>query len=139
VSTRIENNLWHGGHLEPFAVDIRLQGQESTISVGSGTIRAIHCPGHSPGSVAYTTRIDGELILFGQAVHGPPHSEFLSDEKQYLESLTNLLDLQADVLLEGHFGIIEPKEEVRAFIEYWRSPVGVSHYAILYAPPDWTK
>ena len=134
---RVTGAAWYGGRLEPFAVDIRLHGQESTLSIGSGTVTAIHCPGHSPGSVVYTTEIDGQLILFGQDVHGPIHSEFLSDEKLYLDSLGKLLDLQADLLLEGHFGVIEPKEEVRAFIEYWRSPVGVSHYAILYAPDDW--
>jgi glyoxylase-like metal-dependent hydrolase (beta-lactamase superfamily II) len=134
---RATGAVWYGGRLEPFTVDIRLQGRESTIAIGSSSVTAIHCPGHSPGSVAYTTEIEGQLILFGQDIHGPLHSEFLSDEKLYLDSLGRLLDLQADLLLEGHFGIIETKEEVRAFIEYWRSPVGVSHYAILYAPDEW--
>jgi glyoxylase-like metal-dependent hydrolase (beta-lactamase superfamily II) len=112
----------HGAFLEPFAVDIRLQGQESTLAIGSGTVTAIHCPGHSPGSVVYTANIDGQLILFGQDVHGPIHSEFLSDEKQYLDSLARLLNLEADLLLEGHFGIIESKHEVRAFIENCITP-----------------
>jgi glyoxylase-like metal-dependent hydrolase (beta-lactamase superfamily II) len=134
---RVTGAVWYGARLEPFAIDIKLQGQESILEIGSGTVTAIHCPGHSPGSVVYTTDIDGQLILFGQDVHGPIHSELLSDEKQYLESLGRLLDLEADLLLEGHFGVIEPKEEVRAFIENWRSPLGVSHYAILYAPDDW--
>jgi glyoxylase-like metal-dependent hydrolase (beta-lactamase superfamily II) len=107
----------HGTNLEPFSVDIRLHGQESTLTVGNGTITAIHCPGHSPGSVVYTTQIDDQLILFGQDVHGPILSEFLSDEEQYLASLARLEDLQADLLLEGHFGIIEPKQEVRDFIQ----------------------
>jgi glyoxylase-like metal-dependent hydrolase (beta-lactamase superfamily II) len=135
--SRVTGAARYAASLEPFAVDIRLQGEESTLSIGSGNVTAIHCPGHSPGSVVYTTDIDGELILFGQDIHGPLHSELLSDEEQYLASLTKLLDLQADLLLEGHFGIIEGKEEVRAFIEYWRSPLGVSHYAILYAPDGW--
>lgn len=134
---RVIGAAWYGARLEPFSVDIKLRGQESTLSIGSGAVTAIHCPGHSPGSVVYTTRIDGQLILFGQDIHGPIHSDFLSDEKQYLESLGRLLDLHADVLLEGHFGVIEPREEAQAFIEYWRSPIGVSHYAILYAPDDW--
>ena len=131
---RVTGTAMYGASIEPFSVDIRLQGKESTLSIGTGTVRAIHCPGHSPGSVVYTTEIDGELILFGQDVHGPIHSELLSDEEQYLASLARLEDLDADILLEGHFGIIESKKEVREFIEYWRSPVGVSHYAILYAP-----
>jgi glyoxylase-like metal-dependent hydrolase (beta-lactamase superfamily II) len=134
---RVTGAARYGARLEPFEVDIKLQGQESNLSIGSGTVAAIHCPGHSPGSVVYTTVIDDQLILFGQDIHGPIHSEWLSDEKQYLDSLARILDLQADILLEGHFGIIETKKEVQAFIEEWKSPVGVSHYAILYAPDDW--
>ncbi len=111
-----------GAHLEPFVVDIKLQGQISTLTVGSGTVTAIHCPGHSPGSVVYTTDLDGQLVLFGQDISGPIHSEFLSDEEQYLASLARLLNLKADLLLEGHFGIIETKKEVREFIEYWQAP-----------------
>ncbi|HMK35766.1 MAG TPA: MBL fold metallo-hydrolase [Desulfomonilaceae bacterium] len=131
---RVTAAAWYGARLEPFAIDIKLQGQESTLAIGSGTVTAIHCPGHSPGSVVYTTEIDGQLILFGQDVHGPIHSDLLSDEKQYLDSLTRLLNLKTDLLLEGHFGIIEPKEEVRVFIESWISSRGGSPYAILYAP-----
>ncbi|MFZ5867836.1 MAG: MBL fold metallo-hydrolase [Thermodesulfobacteriota bacterium] len=136
-NSRVTGAGWYGARFEPFAVDIKLQGRESSISVGNGTVTAIHCPGHSPGSVVYTTEIDAQLVLFGQDIHGPLHSELLSDEKQYVASLTGLLDLHADLLLEGHFGVIEPEEEVRAFIKYWSSPVGVSHYAVLYAPDDW--
>jgi glyoxylase-like metal-dependent hydrolase (beta-lactamase superfamily II) len=119
---RVTGATRHGAFLEPFAVDIRLQGQESTLAIGSGSVTAIHCPGHSPGSVVYTANMDGQLVLFGQDVHGPIHSEFLSDEKQYLDSLTRLLNLEADLLLEGHFGIIESKQEVRAFIENCVTP-----------------
>ncbi len=134
---RVTGAAWYAACLEPFTVDIKLQGGETCISVGSGTMKAIHIPGHSPGSVVYTTVMDGELILFGQDVHGPIHSELLSNEKQYVDSLGRLLDLQADLLLEGHFGPIETKHEVRLFIEQWRSPLGVSHYAVLYAPDNW--
>jgi len=137
--SRVTGAARYGADLEPLSVDIRLKGRESTLAVGSGTMTAIHCPGHSPGSVVYTTRLDGQLVLFGQDIHGPLHSEYLSDEQQYVDSLGRLLDLQADLLLEGHFGVIEPKNEVQMFIEEWRSPVGVSHYAILYAPDDWRK
>ncbi|MGO8822723.1 MAG: MBL fold metallo-hydrolase, partial [Desulfomonilaceae bacterium] len=87
-----------------------------------GTVKAIHSPGHSPGSVVYTTQIDGELIIFGQDAHGPIHSDFLSNENHYVDSLTKLLYMDADVLLEGHFGIIETKKEVREFIENCITP-----------------
>lgn len=134
---RVTGAPWYGAHAEPFPIDIKWSGSEYSFTVGNAVIKAIHCPGHSPGSVAYTADMDGELILFGSDVHGPLHKDLLSDEKLYLKSLSRLLELQADVLAESHFGVIEPREEVEAFIEQWRSPIGVSHYAVLYAPDDW--
>ena len=136
---RVTAAVRYGAILEPLTIDFVLKGQESTLTIGNGAIRAIHCPGHTPGSVVYVTSIDGRIILFGQDIHGPLHSDFLSDEKQYVDSLTRLIDLQADILLEGHFGVIEPKQEVQGFIERWRSPMGVSHYAVLYVPDDWQE
>jgi glyoxylase-like metal-dependent hydrolase (beta-lactamase superfamily II) len=114
---RVTGAAMYSARFEPLSIDIKLQGQESTLAVGSGTMTAIHCPGHSPGSVVYTTEIDGQFILFGQDVHGPLRSELLSDEQQYLESLAKLENMQADILLEGHFGVIETKQEVREFIK----------------------
>jgi len=133
---RVTGAAWYGARLEPFAVDIRLQGEESTLAIGNGHVKAIHCPGHSPGSLAYTTEIDGQLVLFGQDIHGPIHSDLLSNEQQYLASLERLLNLKADLLLEGHFGVFETKQEVRQFIEYWRSSQGNSLYSFLYALPS---
>jgi glyoxylase-like metal-dependent hydrolase (beta-lactamase superfamily II) len=113
---RVTGAIRLGAQMEPVEVDIKLQSKESTISVGSGVVTAIHCPGHSPGSVVYTVDMDSQLVLFGQDVSGPIQSDFLSDEEQYLDSLAKLLDLQADLLLEGHFGVIETRQEVREFI-----------------------
>jgi len=107
---------WYGARLEPLIIDVKLQGEKSRLTMGSGSVTAIHCPGHSPGSVVYTAHIDGQLVLFGQDVHGPIHPDLLSDEKQYQESLAKLVDLDADLLLEGHFGIFRTKEDVREFI-----------------------
>jgi glyoxylase-like metal-dependent hydrolase (beta-lactamase superfamily II) len=107
---------WYGTLFTPFAVDIKLRGRESNLEVGGGTLTAIHWPGHSPGSVVYTTRIGSELVLFGQDVHGPIHPSLLSDERQYQASLASLLNLDADLLLEGHFGIFQTRGEVREFI-----------------------
>jgi len=111
---------WYGTRLNPLPVDIPLDGGQSTIEVGNGSLTAIHWPGHSPGSLVYTTRLEGQLILFGQDVHGPLHPSLLSDEQQYQASLAKLMDLQADLLLEGHFGIFRGKQQVRDFIQSYR-------------------
>ncbi len=107
---------WYGARLEPLRIDIKLQGEQSFLEIGSGSIRAVHWPGHSPGSVVYTTQINNELVLFGQDVHGPILPALLSDEQQYQASLAKLLDLDADLLLEGHYGVFQTKKEVRRFI-----------------------
>jgi glyoxylase-like metal-dependent hydrolase (beta-lactamase superfamily II) len=108
---------WYGARLQPLTIDVKLHGEQSTLTIGSGSVTAIHCPGHSPGSVVYTTRIEGQLVLFGQDVHGPIHPGLLSDEEQYQESLARLLDLDADILLEGHYGVFRTKKDVREFIQ----------------------
>jgi glyoxylase-like metal-dependent hydrolase (beta-lactamase superfamily II) len=107
---------WYGTRMKPLSVDIKLKGEKNIIEIGSGRMTAIHWPGHSPGSMVLTTRIDDRLVLFGQDVHGPIHPALLSDEAAYQASLKKLLDLDADLLLEGHFGVYRGKDSVRKFI-----------------------
>jgi len=87
------------------------------IHLGDRNIESIHAPGHSPGSVVYLTESERKKVLFAQDVHGPLHSSFLSNHKDYIKSLKRLLSLEADILCEGHFGIYEGKNEVAKFIE----------------------
>lgn len=108
---------WYGARFKPLTIDIKLHGEGSTLEIGCGRVTAIHWPGHSPGSVVYTTYLSDKLVLFGQDVHGPIHPALLSDEKQYQASLKKILALDADLLLEGHFGIFRTKGEVRDFIQ----------------------
>ena len=107
---------WYGSSLDPVAIDIKLQGDEGEIDLWGRKIKAIHTPGHSPGSVVYTTESEGLKILFGQDVHGPLDPSLLSDRKDYVKSLNLLLSLEADILCEGHFGVFRGKEEVAEFI-----------------------
>lgn len=86
------------------------------LTVGSRSITALHWPGHSPGSLVYYTTMDDKLVLFGQDVHGPIHPALRSDAALYQKSLKKMLDLDADLLLEGHFGVVDGKEAVRRFI-----------------------
>ncbi len=65
----------------------------------------------------YVTESDGLKNLFGQDVHGPLDASLLSDREDYRRSLRLLLSLEADVLCEGHYGVIRGKEEVADFIE----------------------
>ena len=107
---------WYGGTLTPFKIDRKISEDLEKIDMGGRTIKAIHTPGHSPGSIVYLTESEGLKVLFGQDVHGPLDSSLLSNREDYLLSLNLLLSLNADILCEGHFGIFKGKEKVANFI-----------------------
>jgi glyoxylase-like metal-dependent hydrolase (beta-lactamase superfamily II) len=81
-----------------------------------GGLNWLHTPGHTPGSIGlYCDTPDGR-ILFGQDVHGPFLPDFGSDLDQWRASMDKLLALEADILCEGHFGVIRGKDAVAKFI-----------------------
>ncbi|GAG66977.1 unnamed protein product, partial [marine sediment metagenome] len=73
-------------------------------------------PGHTPGSISIVLEIDDTKILFGQDLHGPMIPG-ISNFADYQNSLQKLLNLKADILCEGHFGIYQPAGEVKRYIE----------------------
>ncbi|HSD61480.1 MAG TPA: MBL fold metallo-hydrolase [Burkholderiales bacterium] len=107
---------WYMGTLTPCVVDRRLAHSREEIPLGRRSISAIHIPGHSPGSVAYLVESGGRRVLFAQDVHGPLRPALLSNPDDYYVSLQRLLDLNADILCEGHLGIFEGRESVAAFV-----------------------
>lgn len=111
---------WYGERMAPLRVDHQIEGTQEVIPVGSGEITAFHCPGHSPGSVVYVADIDSQRVLFGQDIHGPLHPDLLSDRADYVRSLGFILELNADILCEGHFGVFRGHSEIRRFIESYR-------------------
>lgn len=114
---RVTAAAWYGAAPEPFCVDEKITGARQVFPVGDTLIEALHCPGHSPGSVVYLVETGGRRVLFGQDVHGPLHPDLLSDRDEYLTSLSAMQNLRADILCEGHFGVIRGRERVRAFIQ----------------------
>jgi len=113
---RVTAAQWYNAYLEPLAIDHKIQAAEETFKLGSNSIIAYHCPGHSPGSMVLVTEVTGKKILFGQDIHGPLHDDLLSSRKDYITSLKFLISLEADILCEGHFGIFQGRKEVRDFI-----------------------
>jgi glyoxylase-like metal-dependent hydrolase (beta-lactamase superfamily II) len=107
---------WYGDELRPFQPDWIIAETPQALTIGVLTIQAIHVPGHSPGSLVYVTVSDGHNVLFGQDVHGPLHPSLKSDAAAYRQSLQAMIALEADILCEGHFGIIEGRDRVQAFI-----------------------
>lgn len=107
---------WYGTRMQPLKIDYQIAGSKEALKIGNGEIMAYHCPGHSPGSLVFVVEADGTRILFGQDVHGPLDSSLLSNREDYKRSLSFMLELKADILCEGHFGVYKGKNEVEQFI-----------------------
>jgi glyoxylase-like metal-dependent hydrolase (beta-lactamase superfamily II) len=110
---------WYGAGMPGLPVDEIFDQSLQAFAIGNGRLTAHHCPGHTPGSVVYTTEMHGQSVLFGQDVHGPLHPSFLSNDADYRRSLEYLLDLKADILCEGHFGVFRGKGQVEKFIRQY--------------------
>ncbi len=108
---------WYGTYIDPMKVDIKVSGNSRVFIAGGIDVNFYHTPGHSPGSSVLTMLSDGQLVLFGQDVHGPLDSSLLSSKKDYQASLEFMLSLNCDILCEGHFGVFKGREKVRKFIE----------------------
>ena len=115
---------WYQTTFPPTPVDVKLNFPEETLIIGEQKIVCLHTPGHTPGSICIYLDKDGKRILFGQDLHGPLLPEFGSSLEDYGRSTKKLLDLEADILCEGHFGIYRTKKEVRNYILSYRRQYG---------------
>lgn len=108
---------WYGTTFPPTRVDRKIKGAHEILKFGKEDIHCLHTPGHTPGSISVYLDRAGKRILFGQDIHGPFNSAFDSDIQAWKKSMNSLLSLEADILCEGHFGIYQPKSNVRNYIE----------------------
>jgi len=116
---------WYQTHFPPTPIDVKFNAPEEILTIGDQKIVCLHTPGHTPGSISIYLDKDGKTILFGQDLHGPLLEEFGSNLKDYDRSTKKLLDLDADILCEGHFGIYKTKKDVRNYILSYRRQYGV--------------
>lgn len=106
----------YGVDYKPVKVDTILNGEQAEICIGELEFHFLHTPGHTPGSISvYIDTRDGR-VLFGQDIHGPFSPAWGSDLGQWRRSMQKLLDLNFDVLCEGHAGVYRGKE-IRRYIE----------------------
>jgi len=116
---------WYQTTFPPTPVDVKFNLPEEILTIGQQKIICLHTPGHTPGSICIYLDKDGKRILFGQDLHGPILKEFGSNLEDYGRSTKKLLDLDADILCEGHFGIYKTKKDVRNYILSYRRQYGV--------------
>ncbi|MEW5912534.1 MAG: MBL fold metallo-hydrolase [Thermodesulfobacteriota bacterium] len=108
---------WYGLHLAAVAPD-QVIGGDGDLALGpEHELHILYTPGHTPGSLSAWCQAGDMKVLFGQDVHGPFSPEFGSDKQAWRRSMQRLLELRADVLAEGHYGVFRPREEVEAFIQ----------------------
>ena len=108
---------WYGTTFPPTKVDHKLAGSHEILKFGAEELHCLHTPGHTPGSIAVYLDRGGKRVLFGQDIHGPFNAQFGSDIEAWRKSMRILLALNADILCEGHFGIYQPNDNVREYIE----------------------
>ena len=99
---------------QPCTIDIEISDTETSFRYGDYELNVLHIPGHTAGGIAVYVDME-KRVLFGQDVHGP-YSLPGANRTNAKQSLQKLIDLDADILCEGHFGIYEPKERVNAYI-----------------------
>jgi len=108
---------WYETEFPPTPVDRRLAGDHEILKFGDEKLHCLHTPGHTPGSISVYIDRGGKRILFGQDIHGPFLPSFGSDVEEWKKSMKKLLDLEADILCEGHFGIYRSKDSVEKYIK----------------------
>jgi len=108
---------WYGRTFPPTPVDIKLNEVREVLKFEKGEVLCLHTPGHTPGSISVILDRDGKRTLFGQDIHGPFSDSFGSNLAAWRKSMGILLGLKADILCEGHFGIIQPEKEVQRYIQ----------------------
>jgi len=107
---------WYGARYEPVKLHKKFNS-DTLLKIGNYDFQCIHTPGHTPGSISILVEVAGKKLLFGQDLHGPFNQSFLSDLQDYQVSMQKLLDLKADILCEGHFGVFQPANKVKEYIE----------------------
>jgi glyoxylase-like metal-dependent hydrolase (beta-lactamase superfamily II) len=117
---------WYQTTFPPTPVDVKFNLPEEVLTIGEQKIICLHTPGHTPGSISIYLDRGGKRILFGQDLHGPLLLEFGSNLEDYGRSTKKLLDLEADILCEGHFGIYKTKKDVKNYILSYRRQYGVA-------------
>jgi glyoxylase-like metal-dependent hydrolase (beta-lactamase superfamily II) len=110
---------WYDINYQPIKLFQRINVEIEDFHIGKYKFKSIHTPGHTPGSISIFVKINDKGALFPGDVHGPFTKGFDSNLKDYQKSMQKLLELNADILCEGHFGIFQPAVKVEEYIKYY--------------------
>jgi glyoxylase-like metal-dependent hydrolase (beta-lactamase superfamily II) len=107
---------WYNIDYSGVPVDLVLEKNNHVLEIGQMKLNCLYTPGHTPGGISPYLDWQGQRILFGQDIHGPFNQRFGSNLHHWKDSMEGLLALKADILCEGHFGVIHGKKAVEKFI-----------------------
>ncbi|HME44952.1 MAG TPA: MBL fold metallo-hydrolase [Syntrophorhabdales bacterium] len=100
-----------------FRIDLILSGEEQRLMFGNQELVCLHTPGHTPGSISVYGDVGEKRVLFAQDLGAPLLKEFDCDPVAWESSAKKLLDLNADILCDGHTGVYQSRRLVRKYIE----------------------
>lgn len=106
----------YGVQYTPTAIDILLSKKEEVHRLGDLDFHFVHTPGHTPGSICVYIDTHEGRVLFGQDIHGPFSAAWGSDLEEWRTSMNTVLSLHADILCEGHAGVV-CGDDIRRYIE----------------------
>lgn len=115
---RLTASFCFGVDFKPLPIDTKLRGDSGVLHFGKHSLKWVHTPGHTPGSISLYIDIGKQRILFAQDIGAPLLKEFDCDPPAWLESIKKLFTLEADILCDGHSGAYGPKEVVKEYLEY---------------------
>ncbi|NVM35394.1 MAG: MBL fold metallo-hydrolase [Candidatus Lokiarchaeota archaeon] len=101
---------------EPVKITRKIKNDNEILKFGNYEFKCIHIPGHTPGSVAYLLETKGQRILFGGDLPGVVLNTQGGDLEAYVKSIQKLLNLNIDIMCEGHENIIDPAKKVSKFL-----------------------
>ncbi|MFX0137981.1 MAG: MBL fold metallo-hydrolase [Candidatus Hodarchaeota archaeon] len=125
----IEEN-YPGYDYTPIKISKKIKGDYEILTFGNYELRCIHTPGHSPGAVAYFLESGQAKVLFGGDIGGWSLKIYDGNIHEYLNSMKKLLDLNVDILCDGHEGAIKPAKKVSEYIQDLMKLNQLSHIAI---------
>jgi len=121
---------------EPVRLTKKIKNDNEILKFGSFEFRCIHIPGHTPGSVAYLLEKSGKRILFGGDLPGIAINIQGGNLDAYMKSMKKLLELNIDILCEGHEDLILPAEKVLKFINGYITLNKNLNFVVLKNPTD---
>jgi len=110
---------WYGVKYQPIKLFKRIKEEIEEFSIGNYIFKSIHTPGHTPGSISIYVKMGDKGVLFPGDVHGPFMKNFDSNLRDFQKSMQKLLELNAEILCEGHFGIFQPAIKVEEYIKHY--------------------